>query len=134
VQLLEDKLSGQIERRMAMRGGNEGSRQMAGPRWEFPGAGASVVTGGARFLGSRGRGQTARARLHGRHRPAATTCDLSRWDQSEQLFDKCRPHLLLHLAATVDNPPIIATSPKLLQQRDDDTQLIEASSRMASRK
>jgi GDP-L-fucose synthase len=36
--------------------------------------------------------------------PRRATCDLSRWDHIEQFFDKCRLHLLLHLAATVDNP------------------------------
>jgi GDP-L-fucose synthase len=36
--------------------------------------------------------------------PRRATCDLSRWDHIEQLFDKYRPHLLLHLAATVVNP------------------------------
>jgi NAD dependent epimerase/dehydratase family len=36
--------------------------------------------------------------------PGRARCDLSRRDHMERLFDKYRPHLLLHLAATVDNP------------------------------
>ena len=56
-----------------------------------------VVTGGAGFLG---RVVVGKLREHGCTDvtvPRRATCDLSRWDHIEQLFDKCRPHLLLRI-------------------------------------
>ena len=63
-----------------------------------------AVTGGAGFLG-----RVVVRKLHERGCtdvtiPRRASCDLSRWDHIEQLFDKYRPHLLLHLAATVESP------------------------------
>ena len=63
-----------------------------------------AVTGGAGFLG-----RVVLRKLQERGCtdvtiPRRASCDLSRWDHIEQLFDKYRPHLLLHLAATVESP------------------------------
>ena len=94
-----------------------------------------AVTGGAGFLGRvvvrklRERGCTDITV------PRRASCDLSRWDHIEQLFDKYRPHLLLHLAATVDSPAghrDVAES--FYNNVMMTTQLMEASSGMASRK
>jgi GDP-L-fucose synthase len=103
-----------------------------------PGAGAMgvfrgrriVVTGGAGFLG---RVVVGKLRERGCTEiivPRRATCDLSRWDHIEQMFDKYRPHLLLHLAATVDNP---ASHRNVAESFYNNvmmtTQLMEASSR-----
>ena len=89
-----------------------------------------VVTGGAGFLG---RVVVSKLRERGCTEvtiPRRATCDLSRWDHIEQMFDKYRPHLLLHLAATVDNP---ANHRNVAESFYNNvmmtTQLIEASSR-----
>jgi GDP-L-fucose synthase len=63
-----------------------------------------AVTGGAGFLG-----RVVVRKLHERGCtdvtiPRRASCDLSRSDHIEQLLDKYRPHLVLHLAATADNP------------------------------
>ena len=63
-----------------------------------------VVTGGAGFLGSVVVRKLRELGCREITVPRRATCDLSRWDHIEQLFDKARPHFLLHLAATVDNP------------------------------
>ena len=89
-----------------------------------------AVTGGAGFLG-----RVVVRKLHERGCtdvtvPRRASCDLSRWDHIEQLFDKFRPHLLVHLAATVDSPAghrDVAES--FYNNVMMTTQLIEASSR-----
>jgi len=64
-----------------------------------------VVTGGGGFLG---RAVVRKLRERGAREitvPRRAICDLAREKAAERLLDDCRPHLLLHLAATVDNPP-----------------------------
>jgi GDP-L-fucose synthase len=64
-----------------------------------------VVTGGAGFLG---RVVVRKLRELGCREitvPRRATCDLTRADAIAWLLDHVRPHLLLHLASTVDNPP-----------------------------
>jgi GDP-L-fucose synthase len=63
-----------------------------------------VVTGGAGFLGSVVVRKLRELGCGEITIPRRATCDLSRWEHIEQLFDKARPHFLLHLAASVDNP------------------------------
>jgi GDP-L-fucose synthase len=89
-----------------------------------------VVTGGAGFLG---RVVVRKLRERGCREitvPRRAASDLSRWNDIEQLFDKFRPHLLLHLAATVDSPAghrDVAES--FFNNVMMSTQLMEASSR-----
>jgi GDP-L-fucose synthase len=63
-----------------------------------------LVTGGAGFLG---RVVVRKLRERGCRDitvPRRATCDLSRFDHLEKLFDEARPQLLLHLAASVASP------------------------------
>jgi GDP-L-fucose synthase len=63
-----------------------------------------VVTGGAGFLG---RVVVRKLRERGGRDifiPRRATCDLTRLDHIEKMFDEARPQLLVHLAATVPGP------------------------------
>src|ERR1700733_1402647 len=71
-----------------------------------------AVTDGAGFLA-----RAAVRKLQGRGCtdvtvPRRARCDLSRRDHIEGLFDKHRPHLLQHLATTVDSPAADKFEPK----------------------
>jgi GDP-L-fucose synthase len=74
------------------------------PRRQTFAAKRIVVTGGAGFLG---RYVVDKLKDRGCREitvPRRSSFDLSRWDDIERLFDYARPHLLIHLAATVDSP------------------------------
>jgi GDP-L-fucose synthase len=74
------------------------------PRRQTFGAKRIVVTGGAGFLGRYVVDKLKERGCRDISIPRRSSFDLSRWDDIERLFEQARPHLLLHLAATVDNP------------------------------
>jgi len=89
-----------------------------------------VVTGGAGFLGRYVIDKLKERGCREITVPRRSSFDLSRWDDIERLFEYARPHLLLHLAATVDSPVghrNVATS--FYNNVMMTTQLMEAASR-----
>ena len=89
-----------------------------------------VVTGGAGFLGRYVVEKLKERGCRDITIPRRAAFDLSRWDDIERLFEQSRPHYLLHVAATVDNPVghrNVATS--FYNNVLMTTQLMEAASR-----